>query len=145
MGPSPTELCTPWPQNLPPLPLTISSRSFVFPSHNIRHPESRVIKLSVSHSCQIMQFFVTIYFSLVQVCLKDLSLTDHARDKMIKLAGRRYDTETDTITIVGKRCPTRKQNREYVLYLLKVLYLESNVRVMSFATAPRLLHFLNNY
>ena len=25
------------------------------------------------------------------------------------------------------RCPTRKQNQEYVMYLLKVLYLESNV------------------
>ena len=26
------------------------------------------------------------------------------------------------------RCPTREQNREYVSYLLKVLYLEANVR-----------------
>lgn len=26
------------------------------------------------------------------------------------------------------RCPTRQQNRDYVMYLLKVLYLESNVR-----------------
>lgn len=65
---------------------------------------------------------------LVQVCLKDLSLTSHARDKMIKLAGKRYNTATDSITIVGKKCPTRRQNKEYVLYLLKVLYLESNVR-----------------
>lgn len=47
---------------------------------------------------------------------------------MVQLAGKRYDEETDTITIVGKKCPTRKQNKEYVLYLLKVLYLESNVR-----------------
>lgn len=46
---------------------------------------------------------------------------------MVNLAGKRYDKATDTITIVGKKCPTRNQNKEYVMYLLKVLYLESNV------------------
>jgi len=45
---------------------------------------------------------------------------------MIKLAGSRYNPDTDSITIVGKRCPSRKQNYDYVMYLLKVLYLESN-------------------
>ena len=79
----------------------------MFPSHDVRHTESRIVKLIVA--------------------LADLSLTVHARNKMIQLAGRRYDSETDTVTIVGKRCPTRKQNKQYAMYLLKVLYLESNV------------------
>ena len=46
---------------------------------------------------------------------------------MIQLAGPRYDTATDKLTLVGKRCPTRKQNKEYIMYLLKVLYIEANV------------------
>lgn len=62
-----------------------------------------------------------------QFCLKDLSLTPQCRQKMIKLAGWRYNSKRDEITLTGKQCPTRKQNREYVLYLMKVLYLESNV------------------
>ena len=47
---------------------------------------------------------------------------------MIALSGQRYDPQTDEIKLIGEKCPTRKQNREYVMYLLKVLYLESNVR-----------------
>ena len=43
-----TELCTPWPQNLPPLPIKLSTCNFVFPSHDIKHPESRIVKLKVS-------------------------------------------------------------------------------------------------
>ena len=81
----------------------------MFPSHDVRHTESRIVKLRVT--------------------LTDLSLTDHARNKMIQLAGRRYDSGTNTVTVVGKRCPTRKQNKQYAMYLLKVLYLESNVSI----------------
>lgn len=62
----------------------------------------------------------------MKIALKDLTLTDRARQKLISLCGPRYDPETDVVTLVGKRCPTRKQNHEYVLYLLKVLYLEAN-------------------
>lgn len=52
---------------------------------------------------------------------------DEAREKMITLAGRRYDASSNTLTLVGNRCPTRKQNKDYLMYLLKVLYLESHV------------------
>lgn len=100
------ELCTPWPDNLPPLPIRIITRNFVFPSCDIRHPQTRIVQLNVS--------------------LKDLSLSSHARQKMIALSGQRYDPQTDEIKLIGEKCPTRKQNREYVMYLLKVLYLESN-------------------
>ena len=40
---------------------------------------------------------------VMQLQLKDLTLTDHARNKMITLAGSRYNPDTDSITIVGMR------------------------------------------
>lgn len=74
--------------------------------------------------------------SSCQVSLRSLSLSKRAHKKMALLAGRRYDPKTDTITLVGKRCPTRKQNKEYVMYLLKVLYLEANVSVAHLEHGP---------
>jgi len=47
---------------------------------------------------------------------------------MIRLVGDRYDEETDMLTIVTDRCPTRKQNYDYGIYVLTALYHESNVR-----------------
>ena len=40
--------------------------------------------------------------------------------------------ETEHLRLVSSycRCPTRKQNYSYVMYLLKVLYLESTVSGM---------------
>ena len=52
---------------------------------------------------------------------------DKAREKMKALAGRRYDASSNMLTLVGNRCPTRRQNKDYLMYLLKVLYLESHV------------------
>lgn len=46
---------------------------------------------------------------------------------MVLLAGERYNAKKDEITLVGKECPTSKQNTEYVMYLMKVLYMESIV------------------
>jgi len=54
-------------------------------------------------------------------------LDEHARDKMIRLVGERYDEESDMLTIVTDRCPTRKQNYDYGIYVLTALYHESNV------------------
>ena len=53
---------------------------------------------------------------------------------MILLAGRHYDSTTDQLTLVGNKCPTRKQNKEYILYLLKVLYTEANVSSLTQAS-----------
>jgi small subunit ribosomal protein S35 len=47
---------------------------------------------------------------------------------MIRLVGDRYDEESDILTIVTDRCPTRKQNYDYGVYVLTALYHESNVR-----------------
>jgi len=33
------------------------------------------------------------------------------------------------VMFLFRRCPTRKQNYDYIMYLLKVLYLESNVSI----------------
>lgn len=81
--------------------------------------------------------------------MSDLKLSEHARKKMIQLAGKRYKEDCDEIRIRADRfeiyletfekkirlisaflrCPTRAQNHNYAMYLLKVLYLESNVSV----------------
>ena len=68
---------------------------------------------------------------LLQVTLSDIPLADRARQKMILLARKRYNSTTDELTLIGNKCPTRRQNKEYVLYLLKVLYIEANVSDLS--------------
>lgn len=82
-----------------------------------------------------------------------MKLDEHARKKMIKLVGKRYCKDTDVLTITTDRythlpqyavnksweiktlpcvslphftsCPLRKQNKDYAMYLLTVLYHES--------------------
>jgi len=100
-------LCTEWPHNLDlsAVPLRITTKNYLFAGPSLYHPGSRIVKL--------------------QVYLKDLVLDDHARKKLIELVEDRYDPETDELTIVADRCPTRKQNRDYAMYLLTVLYHES--------------------
>ncbi|XP_030070131.1 small ribosomal subunit protein mS35 isoform X3 [Microcaecilia unicolor] len=62
---------------------------------------------------------------LIKVKLSSLNLDDHARKKLIKLVGERYCKDTDTLTIRTDRCPLRRQNYDYGMYLLTVLYHES--------------------
>ncbi|KAK3730940.1 hypothetical protein QZH41_008832 [Actinostola sp. cb2023] len=99
-------LCKPWPTdvNLSLRPLKITTRNYLFAGPSLYHPRSRKVKL--------------------QIGLKDLILDEHARHKLIELAGPRYNKETDTLTIITDKCPTRKQNKDYALYLLTVLYNE---------------------
>ncbi|XP_020295712.1 28S ribosomal protein S35, mitochondrial isoform X6 [Pseudomyrmex gracilis] len=49
----------------------------------------------------------------------------HAKDKLLRLLGNKYNPETDIITITADRCPTRRQNLDYVHYLLIAVYHES--------------------
>ena len=58
-----------------------------------------------------------------------LKLPERARTKLIKLADHRYNKKSDIVTLIGDRCPVRKQNREYVEYIMKVLIIESMVRL----------------
>lgn len=63
-----------------------------------------------------------------QVHLRSLNLDTHARDKLLRLVGDRYDPATDCLTLVADRCPLSQQNRDYCHYLLTVLYNEALVR-----------------
>ncbi|KAJ8262350.1 hypothetical protein GJAV_G00165440 [Gymnothorax javanicus] len=104
--------CTEWPQALDSdskceqfFPIRLQSKDFVSSGTSLRNPEARVVTLTVK--------------------LSSLNLDDHARKKLIKLVGERYNKETDELTITADRCPLRKQNRDYAMYLLTVLYHES--------------------
>lgn len=57
--------------------------------------------------------------------MSSLHLDSHAKDKLLRLVKERYDAETDILTIVSERCPLRKQNLDYAMYLLNVLVSES--------------------
>jgi small subunit ribosomal protein S35 len=87
--------------------MSVHTQNYVFPANSPRHPNSRKVKISVD---------------LSQVAFRD----GQARQKMIDLLGERYDKTTNILTIASDRCPTRQQNKDYLIYLLKVLYLESH-------------------
>jgi small subunit ribosomal protein S35 len=63
---------------------------------------------------------VTIRFNL-----SELDFDDHAKDKFLRLVGERYNPDTGIITIVTDRCPMKKQNYEYAMYLITACYHES--------------------
>ncbi|CAB3997993.1 28S ribosomal S35, mitochondrial, partial [Paramuricea clavata] len=86
-------------------PVRIITRNYLFAGPSLRHPKSHNVQL--------------------KIYLKDLTLDEHARKKMIELTGHRYNEENDELTITADRCPSRKQNRDYAMYLLNVLYHES--------------------
>ena len=54
-----------------------------------------------------------------------LPLNAHAKDKLLRLVGERYDPANDVLTIMTDRCPLRQQNLDYALYLLTALFHES--------------------
>lgn len=106
------QFCTPWPKALSVnencqkyFPLEVIQTDYCHSSPSIRNPLARII---------------TIKFPLDK-----LHLDEHARDKFLRLVGDRYDEETGIVTIVTDKCPLRKQNYEYALYLLTALYYES--------------------
>ncbi|KRT80098.1 hypothetical protein AMK59_6902 [Oryctes borbonicus] len=106
------KFCTPWPKTLDTdekcekfFPIEVTYSSYCHSSPTIRDPLARIVTLKMK--------------------LSSLKLDDHARDKFRRLIGDRYDEKTDTFTIVTDRCPTRKQNYEYAMYLLTAVYHES--------------------
>ena len=66
-------------------------------------------------------------YLFVQVKLSSLPLDEHAQDKLKRLVKERYNPSTGILTIVADRCPLKKQNIDYALYLLNVLVSESQV------------------
>ncbi|XP_023949206.1 28S ribosomal protein S35, mitochondrial [Bicyclus anynana] len=106
------KFCTEWPKLLNSeeaiekhYPLEIITSDYCHASPVIRNPLSRIV--------------------ILRIKLSDLKLDKHARDKFLRLVGDRYDGQTDLVTITADRCPVRRQNLDYVNYLLTACYHES--------------------
>ncbi|KFO04588.1 hypothetical protein N312_13517, partial [Balearica regulorum gibbericeps] len=106
------DFCTEWPSALDSdekceqhFPIEIETVDYVSAGTSIRNPEARVVTLRVK--------------------LSNLNLDEHAKKKLIKLVGERYCKDTDMLTITTDRCPLRRQNYDYGIHLLTVLYHES--------------------
>ncbi|XP_044269706.1 28S ribosomal protein S35, mitochondrial [Tribolium madens] len=106
------KFCTPWPKALDSdekcerfFPLEVSSSDYCHSSPTIRDPLARIVS--------------------VKFKLGALGLEGRAKDKFLRLVGERYDEKTDIVTIVTDRCPLKKQNYDYAMYLITALYHES--------------------
>ncbi|XP_003466829.2 small ribosomal subunit protein mS35 isoform X2 [Cavia porcellus] len=106
------DFCTEWPAALDSdekcekhFPIEIDTVDYVSSGPSIRNPKARQVTLRVNCS--------------------RLNLDDHAKKKLIKLVGERYCKTTDVLTIKTDRCPLKRQNYDYAMYLLTVLYHES--------------------
>jgi len=106
------QFCTPWPQGLDTeedieahFPLTLTYSDYLNSSSSIRDRRSRIVQIKIN--------------------IKSLPLDDHAKDKLIRLVGDRYNEETGEILLVSDRCPYRGQNEDYCKYLLTALLHES--------------------
>ncbi|XP_054856710.1 28S ribosomal protein S35, mitochondrial [Eublepharis macularius] len=106
------DFCTEWPAALDndekciqDFPIGIETTDYVSAGPSVRNPKARVVTLTVK--------------------LSSLNLDGHAKKKLIKLVGERYCKDTDTLTITTDRCPLRRQNYDYGIYLLTVLFHES--------------------
>ncbi|XP_067387153.1 small ribosomal subunit protein mS35 [Emydura macquarii macquarii] len=106
------DFCTEWPAALDSdekceqhFPIEIETIDYVSAGPSVRNPKARVVTLRIK--------------------LSNLNLDDHAKKKLIKLVGERYCKNTDILTITTDRCPLRKQNYDYGIFLLTVLYHES--------------------
>ncbi|XP_075159824.1 mitochondrial ribosomal protein S35 [Haematobia irritans] len=108
------KFCTPWPKGLESeekwkkhFPVDVVSTDYCQALPTIRNPEARRVTLTLK--------------------LSQLKFDAHAKDKFLRLVGDRYNSENDTLTIVADRCPMRKQNYDYAMYLLTACYHESFV------------------
>ncbi|XP_027285877.1 28S ribosomal protein S35, mitochondrial isoform X3 [Cricetulus griseus] len=106
------DFCTEWPAALDTdekceehFPIEVDTADYVSSGPSVRNPKARVVTLRVK--------------------LSSLNLDNHAKKKLIKLVGDRYCKTTDVLTITTDRCPLKRQNYDYALYLLTVLYHES--------------------
>lgn len=103
------KFCTKWPNELETdeacekyYPVEMITSDYCYSSPSIREPLARIVSLKVK--------------------LSSLHLDDHGKDKILRLVGDRYNPQTGVITITADRAPTRKQNLEYVKYLLTALF-----------------------
>nr|CAI5832900.1 unnamed protein product [Callosobruchus analis] len=106
------KFCTPWPKGLENdetcekhFPIEVVSSDYCHSAPTIRNPLARIVTIKLK--------------------LSSLKLDERAKDKFIRLVGECYNKETDTVTIVADRCPLKKQNYDYAMYLLTACYHES--------------------
>lgn len=106
------QFCTEWPKALSTdeicdklFPIEVITRDIVADGSSLRDPRARVVS--------------------VQVKLSSLELDYHARDKLLRLAGERYNSATDMLTLETERSPLKQQNYDHAMYLLAALYGES--------------------
>ncbi|XP_056642376.1 28S ribosomal protein S35, mitochondrial [Diorhabda sublineata] len=106
------KFCTSWPKALDNdencekhFPFEFTFSDYCYSSPSIRNPLARIVTMKFK--------------------LESLKLNRRAKDKFLRLVGDRYDEASDTVTIVTDRCPLRKQNYDYALYLITALYHES--------------------
>ncbi|CAH4033151.1 unnamed protein product [Pieris brassicae] len=106
------KFCTEWPKLLNSeeaiekhYPVEVITSDYCHASPTIRNPLARVVTLRVK--------------------LSTLNLDKHAKDKLLRLVGDHYDEKTDLITLTADRCPMRRQNLDYVNYLLTACYHEA--------------------
>lgn len=99
------KFCTPFPKGLDTedkqekhFPVQVISSDYVHALPTIRNTLSRIVTIKLK--------------------LARLNLDKHAKDKFLRLVGTRYNTETDELTIDTNRCPMKKQNYDYAIYLL---------------------------
>ncbi|KAK2715936.1 small ribosomal subunit protein mS35-like [Artemia franciscana] len=107
------QFCTEWPSGLETdaemnqhFPVQIMNSVYCHSGPSIRDTKARIVTLKVK--------------------LTSLPLDGHSKDKLLRLVGACYDKKTDELVLVADRCPTRKQNRNYLEYLLSVLMIESS-------------------
>ena len=106
------QFCTEWPEGLETdeectkhFPLEVIMSDYCYSGPSIRDPLARIVSFRVK--------------------LSSLNLDSHAKDKLLRLLGEKYDAESDLITITADRCPMRIQNYDYAEYLLTAVYHES--------------------
>lgn len=114
LGEALKKFCTAWPVGLETkekqekhFPMTYISNDYVHGLPTIRNPMSRVVTLKLK--------------------LATLNLNSRARDKFLRLVGERYNSENDEFTLVVDRCPLKKQNYDYGVYLMTALYHECQI------------------
>jgi len=107
-----SKFCTAWPKGLETeedmdkhFPITITTSDHLNSNSSIRDRRARIVQLRLK--------------------VDSLPLDTHARDKMIRLVGDRYNEEMGEMTLTADRCPYRGQNEDYCKYLLTALLHES--------------------
>lgn len=106
------QFCTEWPKLLNSeqaienhYPVEVITSDYCHASPSIRNPLARIV--------------------ILRIKLSQLNLDKHGKDKFLRLIGDKYDKATDLVTLTADRCPVRKQNYDYVQYLLTACFHEA--------------------